>query len=175
MSVAKTSKSLEEAKAEFLERWGEFGPAWGVSRTMSQIHALLMVSSKPLNTDEIMAALDISRGSAHGNLKELADWGLVRRRKLQGGRKDYYEAEKDVWRVVQRIARQRRRKEVEPVLDVLDDCLDRTRGLKTAEAKAFRHQLAELRRFARLGDQVLEKTGRLRSPSLLEWIARFLR
>ena len=175
MNATRTPKALAEAKAEFLARWGEFGPAWGVSRTMSQIHALLMVSPEPLSTDQIMSALDVSRGSAHGNLKELVEWGLVRRRKLPGGRKDYYEAEKDVWRVVQLIARQRRRKEVEPVLDVLDDCLDRTQGLKTAEAKAFRGQLAELRRFAGLGDKVLEKTSRLRSPSLLKWIARFLR
>ncbi len=175
MRATKTPRALEEAQAEFLARWGEFGPAWGVSRTMSRIHALLMVSPDSLNTDEIMAALDVSRGSAHGNLQELCDWGLVRRLGLPGTRKDHFEAEKDVWRVVQLIARQRRRKEVEPVLDVLGDCLDRTKGLKTAEAKAFRHQIAELLRFAQLGDRVLEKTSRLRSASLLTWIARFLR
>ena len=177
MSAARrrTPDVLAEATAEFLTRWGEFGPAWGVSRTMSQIHALLMIAPEPLNTDEIMDALAVSRGSAHGNLKELAAWGLVRRRKLPGDRKDYYEAEKDVWRVLQLIARQRKRKEVDPVLDVLSDCLERTRGLTSAEAKAFRHQIAELHRFAKLGDQVLEKTSRLRSPSLLEWVARFLR
>jgi len=142
---------------------------------MSQIHALLMVSPEPLDTDEIMAALDVSRGSAHGNLKELMAWGLVRRRRLPGSRRDHYEAEKDVWRVVQRIARQRRRKEVEPVLDVLADCLDRTKGLRTTEARAFRRQLSELLRFARLGDRILAKGSRLRSASLLTWATRFLR
>jgi len=175
MGTAKTGKALAAAKEEFLARWGEFGPAWGVSRTMSGIHALLMVSPDPLDTDQIMAALDISRGSAHGNLKELAEWGLVRRRRLPGSRKDHYEAEKDVWRVVQLIARQRQRKEVEPVLDVLTDCLESTKGLKTAEARAFRGQLAELLRFAKLGDRVLAKTSRMRSGSLIKWVARFLR
>ena len=170
-----TPKALRAAQDLFLERWGAMGPAWGVSRTLSQIHALLMVSPAPRTTDEIMDALQISRGSAHGNLQELVAWGLVRRVKPTGARKDHYEAEKDVWKVVQAIARQRRRKEVDPVIRALDDCLDRTKGLRGAEAKAFRRQILELRRFAGLGDEVLGKVERMRAGGLLAWIGRFLR
>ena len=146
-----------------------------MSRTLSQTHALLMVSPEPLNTDQIMAGLGVSRGGAHASLRELSDWGLVRRICLPGDRKDYYEAGKDVWRVVQLIARQRRRKEVEPVLDALDECLAGTQGIRGAEARAFRAQLTELRRFARIGDRVLERVGRQRSVSLLGWVTRFLK
>lgn len=175
MTTTRTPKILRDARAEFLDRWGELGPAWGVNRTMSRIHALLMVAPEPLNTDEIMAALDVSRGNAHGNVKELCAWGLLRRVRRPGDRKDYYEAEKDVWRVIQLIARQRRRKEVEPVLDALEGSLARTKGLKSAEAKAFRKQLLELHRFAKLGDRVLAKTERMASPGLLRWVTRFLK
>jgi DNA-binding transcriptional regulator GbsR (MarR family) len=167
-------KALREARDAFLAQWGALGPDWGVSRTMSQIHALLMVSREPLNTDQVMAALDISRGNAHGNIKELCAWGLLRKVARRGDRKDYYEAEKDVWRVVQLIARERKRKELEPVLLALDDCLERTRGLRDADSRAFRAQLKELQRFAQLGDRVLERVGRQRSGRILPWILRFL-
>ncbi len=168
-------QALDDAQALFLERWGDMGPAWGVSRTLSQIHALLMISPEPLNTDQVMEGLDISRGSAHTNLRELCDWGLVRRVRLPGDRKDYYEAEKDVWRVTQLLARQRRRREVEPTIEALDACLEQTKGLRGAEAKAFRGQLEELRRFAGLGESVLRKVESQHASRILSWIARFLK
>jgi DNA-binding transcriptional regulator GbsR (MarR family) len=167
-------KALREAQAQFLAAWGALGPAWGVNRTMSRIHALLMVSPEPRNTDQVMEALQVSRGNAHGNIQELCAWGLLRKVGLPGDRKDYYEAEKDVWRVVQRIARVRRQKEVEPVLHTLDRCLERTRGLRDPASRAFRAQIEELRRFAGLGDRVLERVGRERSGFVLPWILRFL-
>ena len=167
-------KALREAQAAFLSAWGALGPAWGVNRTMSQIHALLMVSPEALNTDEVMDSLEVSRGNAHGNIKELCAWGLVRKVTRPGDRKDYYEAEKDVWRVVQRIARERKRKELEPVLQTLEDCLARTRGLKDPATRAFRKQLGELQKFSRLGDRVLARVGREHSGIILPWILRFL-
>ena len=168
------TRTLEDAKAAFLAEWGALGPAWGVSRTMSQIHALLMVEAEPATTDDVMEALGISRGSAHTNIKELCDWGLLRRVKRPGDRKDRYEAEKDVWKVVQAIVRARKRKEVEPVLDTLARCLDETKGLRGADARAFRTQLTELQRFARLGDRILAKVERGASSRILGWVTRFL-
>lgn len=167
-------KTLEEAKAAFLAAWGAMGPNWGVNRTMSQIHALLMVEPDALTTDDVMAALAISRGNAHANIRELCDWGLLRKVKRPGDRKDYYVAEKEVWKVVQSIVRVRRRREVEPVLATLDACLAQTQGLRTKEAKAFRGQLEELRRFARLGDAALGKVERGPSSRVLPWVLRFL-
>lgn len=142
---------------------------------MSQIHALLMVAPEACNTDDVMAELQISRGNAHANITELCDWGLLRKVKRPGDRKDYYEAEKDVWRVVQCIARARRRKELEPVLQTLDDCLEQTRSLKDANTRAFRKQLKELQRFAKMGDQVMRRVAEGRSSRILPWILRFLK
>jgi len=175
MATTRHPRKLAAARAEFLAQWGALGPAWGVSRTMSQIHALLMVSPEPQNTDEIMAALQVSRGNAHANIKELCAWGLLRKVTRPGDRKDYYEAEKDVWRVVQCITRARKRKELEPVLETLTTCLDKTRGLKDAESKAFRKQLRELQRFTELGDKLMERVTRGPSSRILPWVVRFLK
>ena len=175
MAPTRSPKKLAAARAEFLAQWGALGPAWGVSRTMSQIHALLMVSPEPQNTDEVMAALQISRGNAHANIRELCDWGLLRKVTRPGDRRDYYEAEKDVWRVVQCITRARKRKELEPVLQTLAACLEQTRGLKDAESRAFRRQLTELRRFAQLGDRVMERVQRGTASRILPWVLRFLK
>ncbi|MHC5018788.1 MAG: GbsR/MarR family transcriptional regulator [Planctomycetota bacterium] len=175
MATPKLPKPLAAARAEFLASWGALGPNWGVSRTMSQIHALAMVSPEPLNTDTVMAELQISRGNAHANIKELCDWGLLRKVAKPGDRKDYYEAEKDVWRVVQCIARVRRRKEIEPVLQTLDGCLAQTKGGKDPATRAFRRQLSELQRFAQLGDRVLGKVTQGASGRILPWILRFLK
>jgi hypothetical protein len=92
------------------------GGAWGINRTMAQVHALLMTSEKALTTDEVMAELKISRGNAHQNLRELVGWGLVRNVIRKGERKEYYESEKEVWRMFCTIARERKRREIEPAL-----------------------------------------------------------
>lgn len=175
MTTKQPPKQLLAARSDFLARWGALGPAWGVSRTLSQIHALLMVAPEACNTDEIMAELGISRGNAHANITELCEWGLLRKIKRPGDRKDYYEAEKDVWRVVQSITRARKRKELEPVLQTLGDCLAQTRGLKDARSRAFRKQLSELERFAKLGDQVMRRVAEGRSSRILPWILKFLK
>lgn len=175
MAITRSPKKLMAARAEFLAKWGALGPAWGVSRTMSQIHALLMVSPEPQNTDSVMAALQISRGNAHANIKELCDWGLLSKVAKPGDRKDYYQAEKDVWRVVQCITRARKRMELEPVLQTLAACIEQTRKLKDPESKAFRKQLGELQRFAKLGDRLMERVTRGASSRILPWVLRFLK
>ncbi len=167
--------ALEAARHEFLDAWARLGPAWGVSRTMSQIHALLMVADEPLNTDEIMAALAISRGNAHKNIKELCAWGLLKETRVAGERKDYFVAEKDVWKVVQIITRERKRKELSPVLDTLESCLEGTRGLRDRESKAFRKQLKDLQELAELADSVMERVASKRSGTIVSWAMRLLR
>lgn len=173
--TSKRPAALEEAREEFLAQWGALGSAWGVNRTMSRIHALLMISREALTTDEVMEDLEISRGNAHTNLKELVSWGLVRQVTRKGVRKDLYEAEKDVWKVVRLISRQRRQRELEPAVEVLEDCLERTRGLRDVESKAFREQLGELHEFATLADKVLERVGREEVGRVLPWLAKFLK
>ena len=90
---------LKQARSEFVAQWGALGTQWGINRTMAQIHALLMTATQPVTTDEVMEELQISRGNAHTNLKELVAWGLVRMVVRKGERRDFYEAEKDVWTI----------------------------------------------------------------------------
>ncbi len=174
MASRRRPKALLEARKEFLDQWAMLGPAWGVNRTMSQIHALLMIQDEPMNTDQIMAELATSRGNAHANLKELLTWGLLKSVKIPGDRKEYFEAEKDVWRVVQLITRERKRKELQPVLDTLKDCLEKTRGLKDPASKAFRKQIKEILELADLADRVMERIANRKAGIILPWLLKLL-
>ena len=102
------SETLRLLKEEFVSQWGVMGSQWGINRTMAQIHALLMTSPEPMSTDEGMEELGISRGNAHSNLKELVNWGLLRIVTKKGERKEYFEAELDVWEIFRRIVTERK-------------------------------------------------------------------
>jgi DNA-binding transcriptional regulator GbsR (MarR family) len=108
----------------FVSLWSEMASAWGINRTMARIHALLYCSDAPLNTDQIMERLDVSRGSANMNLRSLVDWNLVFKTTRSDSRKDYYEAEKDVWQITARIVEERQRREVHPVRTRLEGCAE---------------------------------------------------
>src|SRR6187551_3759006 len=100
---------LTEAKQQFISSWGAFGTHWGINRTMAQIHALLLISPDPLTQDDIMEELNISRGNTNMNIRELINWGLVERVILPGERKEYFTAEKDIWKVVKQIVKERKK------------------------------------------------------------------
>lgn len=138
---------FEETRDDFIAQWGVMGTQWGINRTMAQIHALLITAVEPLSTDEVMSALDISRGNAHTNLKELVNWGLLRIVTKKGERREFFEAEKDVWEMFRRILSERKRRELDPALAVLTRCKEETSSLKSAEAKAFNKQMSELEEF----------------------------
>ncbi|HWB61446.1 MAG TPA: transcriptional regulator [Chthoniobacteraceae bacterium] len=168
-------KALALARDEFVSQWGAMGSAWGINRTMAQIHALLMVTPSPLSTDEIMDDLKISRGNAHGNLRELVSWGLVRGVVRKGERKEFFEAEKDVWKIFCTVARERRRRELRPAMTVIEDCTERTRGLKGPEAAAFNKQLKALGDFLGLADNVITKITRSEQSRIVPWALKFLK
>src|ERR1700761_7342427 len=156
---ADAAQQLNDARDEFISQWGAMGGAWGINRTMAQVHALLMTSDRALTTDEVMADLKISRGNAHQNLRELVGWGLVRNVVRKGERKEYFEAEKDVWRMFCIIARERKRREVEPALRALRACEEQTRGLRGEKAIAFNQQIKALAEFMTQMDTILERTS----------------
>ena len=108
------TKAHAEAVEQFILYWGEMAPAWGINKTMAQIHALLYAESEAMDTDAIMARLDVSRGNANMNLRSLETWGLVSRVSRPGSRKDFYTAEKDVWEIAALIIRERRHRDLAP-------------------------------------------------------------
>src|SRR5438067_13655355 len=147
--------ALREARDEFVSQWGVIGSAWGVNRTMAQIHALLITAPSALSTDEVMAELKISRGNAHRNLRDLVSWGLVRSVVRKGERKEYFAAEKNVWKMFCIIIRERRRRELWVAMGALQECAVRTKGLKGPEAAAFNKQIKDLSDFLERAENVM--------------------
>ncbi len=108
---------------KFVLHFGEMGGRWGINRTVGQIYALLFLSDRPLNAEEITEALGVSRSNVSMGLKELDGWRLVRKRHLPEDRRDYFEAPDDVWQIVRTLAEERRKREVDPTLSLLRDVL----------------------------------------------------
>ncbi|MGX5820810.1 GbsR/MarR family transcriptional regulator [Chitinophaga lutea] len=146
---------LPEAKAQFIQTWGLLGAQWGVNRTMAQIHALLLIAPDPMSAEEIMEALDISRGNANMNVRELMNWGIVEKMLVPGERKEFFIAEKDIWKVATAIARERKKRELDPVLRVLLQ-LSKVEGEpKDKHVKAFREAMQNIQKFAQQTDAAL--------------------
>ena len=165
---------LAEIKDDFVTQWGALGSQWGINRTMAMIHALLLVSPKPLTTDEIMDDLSVSRGNANTNLRELVSWGLIRQVIVKGERKDHYEAEKDTWKIFCTVARERKRRETEPASKVLSDCIDRSKSIKSTEGKELHKQLTALNDFVTLANSIMEKVASKDQSTLLPKVLKLL-
>lgn len=169
------AKALREAQDEFVSQWGAIGNAWGINRTMAQIHALLITAPSPLSTDQIMADLKISRGNAHANLRDLVSWGLIRSVVRKGERKEFFEAEKHVWKMFCIIIRERRRRELRPAMAVLNDCAERTKKMKGRDAAVFHKQIRALSDFLEVADGVITKLVRSEQSTVLPWAMKFLK
>ncbi len=102
------------------------GSSWGIPRTMAEVHALLYITSRPMNTDEIMERLGISRGNASMSLRSLVEWGIIYREHVRGDRKEYFTAEQDVWKLFRTVLRERKKREIDPVIESLHACRDLT-------------------------------------------------
>jgi len=172
---SKTTDALQEARDDFVSQWGAIGGAWGINRTKAQIHALLITAPAPLSTDDVMAELKISRGNAHSNLRDLVSRGLVRSVVRKGERKEFFEAEKNVWGMFCIVIRERRRRELRPALSVLKDCMERTKGLKGSEAGAFNKQLNALSDFLQLTDRVITKLSQSEQDKMIPWALKFVK
>ena len=122
-SLRAPSTDLEKAQEQFILEWGRMSSNWGINRTMAQIHALLFVSGVPLEVNEIMDRLQISRGNASMNLRELMDWGIVRRFRQPGDRKDVYISDTDPYQMILRVVRERKRRELDPTADAIREVL----------------------------------------------------
>lgn len=151
------AQAFEAVRDEFVAQWGAISSSWGINRTMAQIHALLLVSPTPMFTDEIMEQLQISRGNAHGNLKELVNWGIVKSVFKKGDRKEYFEAEKDIWRMFCTIARERKRREIDPALAVLKQCADQTKDNDCPDCREFHQQMKQLTEFVDMISTLMDR------------------
>lgn len=135
---------LSVSKKQFILHWGEMGNRWGINRTVAQIHALLHVSPEPLTAEEIADTLSVARSNVSTSLRELQGWGLVRAVHVLGDRRQHFDSIKDVWEMFRIILDQRKRREIDPTLEVLRTCIGELQG----EADKYtRERLRELYEF----------------------------
>lgn len=153
----------DELVDRFVEAWGRMGSVWGISRTMAEVHALLYITGEPMCTDDIMARLQISRGNASMSIRALLEWGIVARAHRRGDRKEYFQAEQDVWAVFRAIVRERIKREVDPLLVNLHEIRDHTRlapAASTDDAQRRREidaRLDAMLEFFQLGNRLAER------------------
>jgi DNA-binding transcriptional regulator GbsR (MarR family) len=145
---------LEQGKEKFIESWGKMATDWGINRTMAQVHALLLIAQEPMTADGVMEALHISRGNANMNLRALMDWGLVHKQLRAGERKEFFVAEKEMWTVVKQIIIHRKKKELEPMIRVLDELSGVTDD--SPEAQEFRTVVRDIQVFSHKANQTLD-------------------
>lgn len=135
---------LSAVQQKFILHWGEMGTRWGINRTVAQIHALLYLSPQPLNAEEIAEALDIARSNVSNSLKELQGWRIVKLVHVLGDKRDHFETMTDVWEMFRLVLDERKRREIDPTLALLDECL--AEAEKGAD-KPTENRLRELHRF----------------------------
>ncbi len=147
---------LAEAKKKFIEAWGKLGSEWGINRTMAQVHALLLISPEALSTEEIMEELSISRGNANMTLRDLIGWGLIEKQHKPGERKEYFYADKDTWNIARQVAKERKKRELDPVLKVLDELSYVQGDAQDPKFKTFNKSVIDINKLAKNVDKTLD-------------------
>ncbi len=156
---------LAPATQRFILHWGEMGTRWGINRTMAQIHALLFVSEKPLPAEMICEVLGVARSNVSTSLRELQNWDLVKVVHLLGDRRDHFETLRDVYEMFRVIAQGRKKREMDPAMSTLKECIEQTDDKNPDEAY-MRAQLEELRAFFELTSSWADKMTRMSGPRL---------
>ncbi len=164
---------FKEGKEKFIESWGKMASDWGINRTMAQVHALLLIAPDALTADEVMAELNISRGNANMTLRALMDWGLVHKQLKSGERKEFFFAEKDMWVVVRQIIIHRKKRELEPMLKVLEE-LSTVKGADL-ESETFSRVISDIKLFSNKANQTLDVLTRSDSNWFTNVFLRFLK
>jgi DNA-binding transcriptional regulator GbsR (MarR family) len=161
--------ALTPIQQKFILHWGEMGTRWGINRTVAQIHALLFLSPRPLNAEEIAATLGVARSNVSTSLRELQGWKIVRVTHLLDDRRDHFESMKDVWEMFRVIVDERRKREADPTLAMLRDAVGEAKKPGAADAYT-RERLAELLQFFELMSGWAEQTGKLPTPAVMRMV-----
>jgi DNA-binding transcriptional regulator GbsR (MarR family) len=162
--------ALSSVQRQYVLHWGEMGTRWGINRTVAQIHALLYLSPKPLAADEIAATLDVARSNVSTSIRELETWGLVRPVHVLGERREHYESMKDVWEMFQVIVEQRKRREVDPTVQLLRRCLAELDGESRPDAYT-RERLQQMMEFFQSATTAYEEVRQF-SPQTLRGLLK---
>jgi len=157
---------VKEARSLFIQEWSNMAISWGGSRSLGQVHAFLLLATEPLTYEDIRAELNISQGNANNMMRELLDWGLVRRLAMSGDRKEYFVAEKDMFKVAQLVAKARKRRELDPLIETLS-IFKNIEGPKT-DVSNFNGLVESIKSVAAVADTALTIMDRTGVVSLLK-------
>jgi DNA-binding transcriptional regulator GbsR (MarR family) len=158
-----TKMKITPLVEKFILHWGEMGARWGINRTVAQIHALLYVSPKPLNAEEIAETLGVARSNVSNSLKELQGWGVVKVVHIMGDRRDHFETLKDVWEMLRTIIEERKKREIDPTADFLHECISEA----SSSEKYTKERLTELSEFFDSLIEAYEQVSKVQTPALL--------
>jgi len=168
---------LSSVQQKFILHWGEMGTSWGINRTVAQVHALLFISPKPLNADDIVDTLGVARSNVSTSLKELQGWGIVKRVHVLGDQRDHFESMKDVWEMFRVVLDERKKREIDPTMRLLRECIAEADADKETDeyteqrlrdlnaffenttawyAQVRNWQMSTIVRFVKLGDKILK-------------------
>ena len=159
-------EKLSPVAQRFVLHWGEMGTRWGINRTVAQVHALLFLAEKPLPAEEIATTLGIARSNASTSLRELQNWGIVKVVHLVDDRRDHFDSMKDVFGMFRVIARERKKREIDPTIRLLRDCIAEVGKAKSTEYT--RDRLSDLLGFLELGADTFERMADLPTPAVVK-------
>jgi DNA-binding transcriptional regulator GbsR (MarR family) len=171
---------LTQATERYILHWGEMGTRWGVNRSVAQVHALLYLSPKPIPADEIVETLSIARSNVSTSLKELQGWGLVQLTHILGDRRDHFESKKDLWDLLLIIVEERKRREIDPTLTMLRECVAEAREDKEIDPE-IRKRIQTTLEFVESMTSWYDQVKRIPKPTLValvklgDKIVRFIR
>lgn len=169
ISVVTEMKKMSPVEEKFILHWGEMGVRWGISRTVAQIHALLFIAPKPLNAEEICEELGVARSNVSNSLKELQNWKIVKVVHVMGDRRDHFESMKDVWELFRVVLDERKRREIDPTLEILRDCI--AQAEKDKETSEYTEQrLRELQGFFETTNAWYEQVRKLPVAALTRFL-----
>jgi DNA-binding transcriptional regulator GbsR (MarR family) len=157
--------TLTSVGQKFVLHWGEMGTRWGINRTVAQVHALLFLSQKPLPADEISTTLAVARSNVSTSLRELQGWRIVRVVHVLGDRRDHFESTKDVWEIFRIVSEERKRREIDPTLRVLAECVQELKANGAAEAYT-RERLTDMLEFLTAMTGLFEEIIRMPTGAL---------
>ena len=160
---------LSPVATKFILHWGEMGTRWGINRTVAQIHALLFLSQKPLNAEEIADALTVARSNVSTSLRELQGWGIIRVVHVMGDRRDHFESLRDVWELFRLVLDERKRREIDPTLAILRDCVIEAEKAGASE-KYARERLGDLLGFFETTTAWYEQIRRMPTGAVIKFV-----
>ena len=160
-------KNLTSAQQQFILHWGEMGVRWGINRTMAQIHALLYLSPQPLHAEAICDLLGVARSNVSNSLRELQNWGIVKIVHVMGDRRDHFESMKDVWEMFRQVLDERKKREIDPTVEMLRRCAEET--VKDKDGTTH-ERLVAMRDFFETMSTWYEQIDQLPTPAVMKFV-----